>query len=215
MSRMGRGNGNVRNVKSPPTKAGPYCRLASRSVKANACEIDGTFWRARRSCCRTGPGLPPRFLCNWRRDSKQWVESSRRRGWAARLSIGPLGRVSQQSGILLMRILSGSDCMGQEKRRSERYPFFASAELIEDKSDVRITTRLSELGLYGCYLDMMNPFPAGTSVLIKISESPATFEARATVVYSQPNMGMGVAFQNVEERYLKVLQKWMTDAQNR
>ncbi len=105
--------------------------------------------------------------------------------------------------------------MGQEKRRSERYPFFASAELIEDKSDVRITTRLSELGLYGCYLDMMNPFPAGTSVLIKISESPATFEARATVVYSQPNMGMGVAFRNVEERYLKVLQKWMTDAQNR
>ena len=111
--------------------------------------------------------------------------------------------------------LSEGNPMAQEKRRSERYPFFASAELIEDKSEVRITTRLSELGLYGCYLDMMNPFPAGTSVLIKISESPATFEAHATVVYSQPNMGMGVAFRDVEERYLKVLQKWMTDAQKR
>ncbi|HVS90085.1 MAG TPA: PilZ domain-containing protein [Candidatus Acidoferrum sp.] len=105
--------------------------------------------------------------------------------------------------------------MAQERRRSPRYPFFASAELIEDKSDVRITTRLSELGLYGCYLDMMNPFPTGTSVLIKITEGQVTFEAHATVVYSQVNMGMGVAFRDVEERYLKLLQKWMTDAQNR
>jgi PilZ domain len=103
--------------------------------------------------------------------------------------------------------------MVQEQRRSPRYPFFASAELIEDKSDVRITTRLSELGLYGCYLDMMNPFPAGTSVLIKISEGESKFESRATVVYSQPNMGMGVAFQDVEKRYLEVLQKWMAKVQ--
>ena len=105
--------------------------------------------------------------------------------------------------------------MTQERRRSPRYPFFASAELIEDTSDVRITTRLSELGLYGCYLDMMNPFPTGTSVLIKISEGEAIFESHATVVYSQANMGMGVAFRDVEERNLQVLQKWMTEAQNR
>jgi hypothetical protein len=105
--------------------------------------------------------------------------------------------------------------MTQERRRSPRYPFFASAELIEDKSDVRITTRLSELGLYGCYLDMMNPFPTGTSVLIKITEGQATFEAHATVVYSQVNMGMGVAFRDVEDRHLQLLQKWMTEAQNR
>lgn len=103
--------------------------------------------------------------------------------------------------------------MEQERRRSPRYPFFASAELIEDKSEVRITTRLSELGLYGCYLDMMNPFPTGTSVLIKISEGESLFESHAMVVYSQPNMGMGVAFQDVEQRYLEVLQKWMAKVQ--
>jgi hypothetical protein len=116
---------------------------------------------------------------------------------------------------ILIRILSEGDRMEREQRRSPRYPFFASAELIEDKSDVRITSRLSELGLYGCYLDMMNPFPAGTSVLIKISEGEAKFESRATVVYSQPNMGMGVAFQNVEERYVTVLQNWMAKVKPR
>ena len=38
-------------------------------------------------------------------------------------------------------------------------------------------------------------------------------ESRAKVVYSQANMGMGVAFQNVEERYREVLQKWMAKVQ--
>ncbi len=51
----------------------------------------------------------------------------------------------------------------QEKRRSPRYPFIASAELIEEKADVRIASRVSELSLHGCYLDMMNPFPHGDS----------------------------------------------------
>jgi len=29
---------------------------------------------------------------------------------------------------------------------------------------VRIATRVSELSLHGCYLDMMNPFPQDTQV---------------------------------------------------
>jgi len=55
-----------------------------------------------------------------------------------------------------------------EKRRSPRYSFIASAELIEEKADVRIASRVSELSLHGCYLDMMNPFPTRTMVLVKI-----------------------------------------------
>ena len=49
--------------------------------------------------------------------------------------------------------------MESEKRRTPRYVFFAAAELMEEKSEVRIASRLSELSLRGCYLDMMNPFP--------------------------------------------------------
>ncbi len=47
--------------------------------------------------------------------------------------------------------------MRKEQRRTPRYTFIASAELIEQKTDVRIATRVSELSLHGCYLDMMNP----------------------------------------------------------
>src|SRR6266852_1688128 len=81
-----------------------------------------------------------------------------------------------------------------EKRRSPRYSFIASAELIEEKAEVRIASRVSELSLHGCYLDMMNPFPMGTMVLVKIAAGDAFFEARSKIIYSQPNMGAGVGF---------------------
>jgi PilZ domain-containing protein len=104
--------------------------------------------------------------------------------------------------------------MSQERRRSPRYPFFAAAELVEDTSQVRLTTHLSELSMFGCYLDIMNPFPAGSSVRITISDGPASIQCQAKVVYSQPNVGMGVAFANVEEKYVKVLEAWMEKAKN-
>ena len=44
---------------------------------------------------------------------------------------------------------SQGDAMEGEKRRTPRYIFFAAAELMEEKSEVRIASRLSELSLRG------------------------------------------------------------------
>ena len=101
----------------------------------------------------------------------------------------------------------------QEKRRSTRYPFIASAELIEEKADVRIASRVSELSLHGCYLDMMNPFPTGTMVLVKIAAGDAFFEAKSKIVYSQPNMGAGVGFLQIEPASKDVLERWLDEAE--
>jgi len=102
--------------------------------------------------------------------------------------------------------------MSQERRRSPRYPFFAAAELVEDASQVRLTTHLSELSMYGCYLDLMNPFPTGTQVRITISDGPAKISCHAKVIYSQTNMGMGVAFEELQQNDVKVLEEWMERA---
>jgi hypothetical protein len=99
----------------------------------------------------------------------------------------------------------------QEKRRSPRYSFIASAELIEVRADVRIATRVSELSLHGCYLDMMNPFPKDTLVLVKISAGDAFFEAKSKIVYSQPNMGAGVGFLEIEPASQIVLERWLDE----
>jgi hypothetical protein len=101
----------------------------------------------------------------------------------------------------------------QEKRRSPRYSFIASAELVEERADVRIASRVSELSRFGCYLDMMNPFPTGTMVLVKISAGDAFFEAKAKIVYSQPNIGAGVGFLEVAPPSQEALERWLDGAE--
>ena len=101
----------------------------------------------------------------------------------------------------------------QDKRRSPRYSFIASAELIEEKADVRIASRVSELSRHGCYLDMMNPFPTGTLVLVKVSAGDAFFEAKSKIVYAQHNMGAGVGFLEIAPDSQAALERWLDEAE--
>ena len=103
--------------------------------------------------------------------------------------------------------------MEQERRRMPRYSFIATAEIVEERSEARIATRVSELSLQGCYLDMMNPFPTGTMVLVKISAGDAFFEAKAKIVYSHPNMGAGVGFLEVAPPSQEALERWLDGAE--
>jgi hypothetical protein len=100
--------------------------------------------------------------------------------------------------------------MGSQVRRCPRYHFYASAEIVEQKSQTRMTTRTSELSRYGCYLDMLNPLPLGTSVKIQILYNEQTFGAAGRVIYSQPNMGMGVAFDDMETPQEHTLENWLS-----
>jgi PilZ domain len=102
--------------------------------------------------------------------------------------------------------------MERERRRSPRYIFIASAELYEESTDLRVASRVSELSEHGCYLDMMNPFPTGTLVLVKIFAGDLTFQSKAKVVYSTPNVGAGVAFLEVEPKYQYILNRWLEQA---
>jgi hypothetical protein len=102
--------------------------------------------------------------------------------------------------------------MEQERRRTPRYPFVADAELIEVASGAKMPARVSEIGLNGCYLDLTNPLPEGTAVVVKIFSGADFFQAPATVVYSHPNLGMGVQFQGVNPLFGIVLKKWLLAA---
>jgi hypothetical protein len=110
-----------------------------------------------------------------------------------------------------MKAVSSEANMADERRRTPRYGFIASAELVEVRSDVRIATRVSELSRHGCYLDMMNPFPKDTAVLVKISAAEAFFESTGVIAYSQANMGAGVKFDEVAPPYVEVLERWLDE----
>jgi PilZ domain len=100
----------------------------------------------------------------------------------------------------------------KELRRVPRYAFIATAELVEQKTEVRIATRVSELSLHGCYLDMMNPFPPDTVVLVKISAGDIVFQAKAKIIYVQPNLGAGVTFVEITPENQLILQRWLAQA---
>lgn len=96
-----------------------------------------------------------------------------------------------------------------DRRTHARYPFTASAEVIDVKSQTRLNARINDLGLEGCYIDSTSPFPLGTVVQLRVSSASKVFESRATVVYSLPSMGMGLVFSSPEPEQLQTLRKWI------
>ena len=105
--------------------------------------------------------------------------------------------------------------MDQERRQGPRFSFIATAEVMEEKSEARIATRVSELSLRGCYLDMMNPFPSNTLVLVKIWEGANYFEGHGKMAYVQEHLGAGVSFLKIEDKYLQILQNWLKELERK
>jgi hypothetical protein len=96
-----------------------------------------------------------------------------------------------------------------ERRRAPRYPFIATAEVVDPSTKASVTTRVSELSLYGCFVEMNNPQPEGTVLHIKIYSEAKFFEAGSKVIYSLPGQGIGVCFQDVRPQFLVVLKEWL------
>jgi PilZ domain len=101
--------------------------------------------------------------------------------------------------------------MQTERRRALRFPFDASAEVSREKTDARLPARVTEIGPNGCYLQMGAPFETGTSLFVRILVEGSFFETHATVMYSQPNAGMGVAFRDLKPYFVEVLKKWLLE----
>lgn len=102
--------------------------------------------------------------------------------------------------------------MPDDRRRTLRFPFEASAEVSEEKSEARMPARVTEISLNGCFLQVADPFPDGTLLRVKIFVEGSFFEAHGKVVYSLPKAGVGVAFNDLKPYFVAVLKKWLLGA---
>jgi PilZ domain len=102
--------------------------------------------------------------------------------------------------------------VGEERRRTPRYPFIATAEVTDQSSHASTSARVTELSLRGCYLDMPNPLPVDAQINIKIYSEGKFFESTGTILYSQPNLGVGVSFREIRPQFLTVLKQWLLAA---
>jgi len=102
--------------------------------------------------------------------------------------------------------------MKQDRSPRPGSPLLARAELTVEDSDVHLTARLSELSREGCRLYTMNPLPVRHIIHLKIYAWPYFFQVRGKVFLSDPDVGVTVAFDQIESRYVSELNACLLDA---
>jgi hypothetical protein len=97
----------------------------------------------------------------------------------------------------------------EDRRQHQRYAFSATAEVVDLVSGARLSTRAADLNLKGCYLDSLNPLPIGSKVRVRIRSHGAELTCTAVVRDSQPGMGMGVAFTDLDDARNALIRGWI------
>jgi hypothetical protein len=98
-----------------------------------------------------------------------------------------------------------------ERRRTLRFPVSATAEMQELRSRTRLSGRASDLGIGGCYIDTMSPFPVGSSLLISLTSEHHSVRAKADVTYALAGMGMGLMFTEIGADQKAKLSAWLRE----
>jgi PilZ domain len=107
------------------------------------------------------------------------------------------------------RLKSGA-AAHDERRRSTRHTVSAVVQVVDTRSGTRLTTRASDLGLGGCYVDTLTPLPVGTEVKLGIHKDKVLIELTGKIVYSHPGLGMGIAFVEAASEHKAALEEWLS-----
>lgn len=98
-----------------------------------------------------------------------------------------------------------------ERRRSERFPFSAMAQLMEVGSHLPVTVRIADIGRHGCYADTIAIFPMGANARLLIQHSNTQFEIGVTISYVLPGMGIGLSFEPLPPAMESILDRWLAE----
>jgi hypothetical protein len=98
-----------------------------------------------------------------------------------------------------------------ERRRDIRYPFTAVAEVLDERSQVCVKGRTSDLGRGEFYIDTLSAFAVGAIVRVRVEHHHHVFEAAAKVTYAHLSMGMGLTFTKIKPEHQTVLNSWMAE----
>jgi hypothetical protein len=96
-----------------------------------------------------------------------------------------------------------------DRRSGNRHLFTASAEVVELTSGARFSTRTTDLGPGGCFIDTTNPLPVGAKVRVSVRKGKNQFNTSGSVVYSQQGLGMGVSFTGMDEAQQRAIEAWI------
>ena len=100
-----------------------------------------------------------------------------------------------------------------DRRAAPRYPLILVAEVVDADSQMKLSARSSDLSRTGCYIDTLNPIPAGSAVSLRLHWEGQVFEAAGKIAYISPGLGMGIAFSDpIPPAQLAILDRWLDEA---
>jgi hypothetical protein len=100
-----------------------------------------------------------------------------------------------------------------DRRSAPRYPLILSAEVSDKLSGAKLAARTADVSQTGCYIDTLNPIPAGSQVDVRLQHEEEIFETGGRVIYISPGLGMGIAFaSNVPANQQAILNRWLDEA---
>lgn len=102
-----------------------------------------------------------------------------------------------------------------KQRSVRRCALVASVEVTELRTGALLSARISELGVGGCYVDALNPFPEGALVGLRILRDQGVFQTKAKVVYCDSRFGMGLAFIELTPDQRSILENWLAEIVSR
>jgi hypothetical protein len=85
----------------------------------------------------------------------------------------------------------------EERRRHVRFNCAGVAQVWQDGNEHATTGRINEISMGGCYVEIMAPIHAGTSVRLQLEVNLRTIRLHAVVRISQPALGMGIEFTRI------------------
>ena len=97
------------------------------------------------------------------------------------------------------------------RRRTPRYSLAVDVAVTDMQSGVQIRGTTNTLSLFGCGVDVVELLPQGTSVQVKLSRKGTEVKALARIVYSSSDLGMGLAFTNIERQDEVILEWWIAE----
>ena len=97
-----------------------------------------------------------------------------------------------------------------QRPRELRKPFVAAIVVTDILSERQTSAHTSDLSVHGCFVPTATPLNLGAKVQITIVHAGAKVVASGRVVSARTD-GMGIAFTNIEQRDLAILERWIGD----
>ena len=83
---------------------------------------------------------------------------------------------------------------GVERRKCPRYPCAGTCDVWTGGVKVFSNCRVSDIGLGGCYVEMISPLPAGEKATLDVTIGEFAFRVDAIVRATHISLGMGLQF---------------------